>query len=144
MSDNHAVLRDVFQLLTGDKLGNGIARTVYECLLNHEWVVKVEEASRSFQNVIEWETWNSVRGTELEKWFAPCLHISPSGTVLVMARTTQVPEKKYPKLMPVFLTDFKRDNYGLYRGRVVCHDYGTNLLMEHGKSQRMRKPDWWR
>lgn len=44
--------------------------------------------------------------------------------------------------MPVFLTDFKPENFGLLNGRVVCHDYGNHLLHERGMSTAMRNAPW--
>lgn len=142
MSDNSTVHREAFWLLAGQQLGVGMSRKVYVCDLDREWVLKVEDDAGRFQNVMEWETWQAVKGTQFEKWFAPCHHISPSGSVLVMARTTPAVPAKYPKRMPVFLSDFKRSNYGLYKGRIVCHDYGTNLLMDWGKTTRLRAAHW--
>jgi hypothetical protein len=139
--DNQALHRDLVNMMCGERLGSGIGREVFVNSLDKTQVIKFEGNACSFQNVIEWETWKRVVGTEFERWFAPCISISPNGSVLIQARTT-VPTK-FPDQMPVFLTDFKRANYGVYKGRVVAHDYGTNLLMERGMSKRMRKPYWW-
>ncbi|SOY56850.1 hypothetical protein [Cupriavidus taiwanensis] len=141
MSDNSFIHRDAFNLLCGDRIGYGMSRSVFSSRLLPDCVVKVEEDAGRFQNIVEWETWQRVQGTDVEKWFAPCRWISPNGSVLVMARTT--PAIAYPEKMPVFLCDFKRTNYGLYDGRLVCHDYGTSLIFEHGMTKRMRKADWW-
>ncbi|WP_373379902.1 hypothetical protein [Cupriavidus nantongensis] len=141
MSDNTFIHRDAFNLLCGDRIGYGMSRSVFSSRLLPDCVVKVEEDAGRFQNVVEWETWQRVQGTDFEKWFAPCRWISPNGCVLVMARTT--PAVDFPEKMPVFLCDFKRTNYGLYDGRLVCHDYGTSLIFEHGMSKRMRKAEWW-
>lgn len=143
-ADDHgpAVLRDFFHMICGKKLGSGIARTVYENNFDKTGVVvKIEDVTQSFQNVIEWETWQRVKDTEFARWFAPCVGISPCGIVLVMART--MPATKFPDKLPVYLTDTKRTNYGIYKGRLVCHDYGTHLLMERGMTKRMRKANWW-
>lgn len=138
---NPTILRDAFHMLCGDEIGSGIGRRVFTCDLIPDCVVKIEENGGSFQNVVEWETWLRVKGTEHAKWFAPCRWIAPNGTVLVMERTQR--PGRYPEKMPVFLTDFKRTNYGMLKGRLVCHDYGTHLMFEHGMSKRMRKADWW-
>lgn len=90
--------------------------------------------------MMEWFVWNRVCGTIYEKWFAPVVQISPNGRILVMKRTTPLGE--LPNSMPAFFTDFKRANYGVYEGRIVCHDYGTTLLMENGMSKRMCKVIW--
>lgn len=141
MSDNTAIHRDAFHMLVEERLGSGIGRTVWSSEVLPGCVVKVEENARSFQNVIEFETWHRVKGTEFERWFAPCRWISPNGSVLVMERTTTA--TNFPARMPVFLTDFKRRNYGLLKGKLVCHDYGTNLLFERGMSRAMKRADWW-
>lgn len=141
--DDNVVHRDAFRMLTGKRLGGGMSREVYECELFPDCVVKVEDSAGFFQNVIEWETWSRVRGTAYERWFAPCRWISPNGSILIMARTTELREHELPKRMPVFLTDFKRQNYGRLGRQVVCHDYGTNLMFERGMTKRTRSASWW-
>ena len=32
-------------------------------------------------------------------------------------------------ISPNFFTDIKADNFGMFRGGFVCHDYGCNLAM---------------
>ena len=141
MSDiSPTVLRDVFWLLCGRELGRGAARIVYATKAFDEAVIKIEDGGGSFQNIIEWETWQVVKGTELERWFAPCIDISSCGTALIQARTVQ--PRNYPKQLPIFLTDTKRSNYGLYKGRFVCHDYGLHMLWEFGMSKRAKKAHW--
>lgn len=143
MSDNQLAHKEAFWLLADRLVGSGIDRQVYTSRLLPDCVIKVEEGSRSFQNVIEWETWQWVKDTAFKRWFAPCRFISPCGLVLVMERTTEPAIRQYPDKMPVFLTDFKRPNYGMLNGRLVCHDYGLHHLMDHGLSKRMRKANWW-
>jgi len=142
MSTLPSMHKEAFNLLCNDRIGGGIARQVWNSLLLPNSVVKVEENGGSFQNVMEWETWKRVKGTPAEKWFAPCEWISPNGSILIMAKTMQPHE--YPEQMPIFLCDFKRTNYGVYDGRLVCHDYGLNFSMEYGLfTKRMKKAEWW-
>lgn len=141
MSNNPAMHREAFQLLCGDLVGHGMSRKTFSSRVVPDCVIKVEEEGGMFQNVVEWETWNRVRDTPIEKWFAPCRWISPSGSVLIMDRT--VPAANYPDKMPAFLNDFKRTNFGLFNNRLVCHDYGHNMLFEHGMTKRMKKADWY-
>lgn len=150
MSYDHvpATHAQAFYLLCGKELGRGVSRIVYECKIDPTLVVKVEESSGWFQNVIEWETWKRVEDTPFAKWFAKPRFISDNSCIMVMERTYPVANpKQYPAQMPVFLCDFKRTNYGLAHNRegatIVCHDYGTNLLFEHGMSKRMRKAGWY-
>lgn len=142
MSDNPTIHRDAFNLLCDERIGSGMSRVVFSSLVLADCVIKVEEAAASFQNVMEWQAWQQVKDTEFAGWFAPCEWISPNGAVLVMKRTEPVASWSYPKRMPAFFTDFKRRNYGWLGGRLVCHDYGTALLMQVGLTKRMRRADW--
>jgi hypothetical protein len=128
--------------LLGKELGAGIARAAFVSDLDETIVIKVENSKGSFQNVIEWETWKRFKDDKsVARWLAPCVWISQSGGILMMKRT--MPLLRDPKQMPRFLCDFKRSNYGLLNGRVVCHDYGTNLLMRYGDKPVMRNVEWW-
>ena len=148
MRENSAMHREAFDLLCGDLLGRGMSRMVFASKLLPDCVVKVEEGAGQFQNVIEWETWQRVMGTPYSRWFAQCKWISPNGSVLIMERTRPPGLDDYPERMPVFLTDMKRTNYGMARSNgdiswLVCHDYGTSLLFEHGMTKRMKKANWY-
>jgi len=141
MSELALAHKELFWLIANREIGSGMSRKVWDSKVLSDSVIKVEEDSGCFQNVLEWEAWNAVKETAAAKWFAPCEWISPCGVVLIMAKTT--PTHKYPDRMPAFLADFKRPNYGMYKGRLVCHDYGTSLLMINGLTTRMRKVQWW-
>lgn len=140
LSDN--IKYEVWRLLANQHIGGGSARAVWSSLLLPDAVIKVEDNAQSFQNVMEWETWHRVKGTKFEKWFAPCLHISPNGSILVMAKTKLPGMSDLPEKMPAFLCDFKRTNYGLLNGALVCHDYGIPLMFNTGLSTRMQKANW--
>ena len=117
---------ELFAIACGKKLGQGFARSVYVLSANDDYVIKVETRAQSFQNVSEWETWSWVKEhPALAKWFAPCTDISPSGAFLVKRRVTPLRPRERPKKLPAFLCDLKIENFGLYKGRVVCCDYGT-------------------
>lgn len=153
MSDNSATFRQAFDLLCDEMIGRGMSRNVFSSKILPDCVIKVEEGSGQFQNVIEWETWQRVKDTPASRWFAACKWISPNGTLLVMERTRPPGMGDYPEKMPVFLCDFKRANFGLSQlpdvktgkptNTFVCHDYGTNLLFENGMSKRLRAANWW-
>ena len=140
MSDNASVHRDLFNMLCHDRIGYGMSRQVWSSKILPTSVVKVEDTAGKFQNVMEWEIWNWVKGTEFEKWFAPCEWISPNGMVLVMAKTT--PALVYPDKLPAFLTDTKKPNYGMLGNRFVCHDYGISTILSFGLTKRQRKVTW--
>lgn len=126
-----ATFEDAFNLLCGDKLGEGISRTVYECRLRPELVVKVESGvDRRFANVFEHAFWQDYRHQpKVAQWLAPCERISPDGRILLqrradpLARGYELPEK-----LPTFLTDHKESNFGLIDGRLVCLDYAITVL----------------
>lgn len=139
---NSTVERDFFNTLCGKRLGKGIGREVYECRLDPSLVIKIETGAGSFQNIVEWETWDEVVGTEFEKWFAPCVSISGAGVVLVQKKTKVISSNKLPDKMPSFLGDFKQGNFGMYKGHICAHDYGRTRLMEKGLTKRMRPVNW--
>jgi len=140
MSTNTNIHRDIFWMMCGTHLGGGMSRNVYECEIMKNCVIKVEETAYKFQNVIEWETWQQVKETDFAKWFAPCEYISPNGSILIMQRTKNALE--YPDKLPAFLTDTKKNNYGMLGKDFVCHDYGTNLVISAGLTKRFRRVNW--
>ena len=135
--------RDLFSLVVGAKLGQGAFREVYASKTNPKVVLKFETDDGNFDNILEHEVWNRVKDTEFAKWFAPVHHISDCGVILVQERTQPLAMSELPARIPAFFTDLKRQNWGRLNGRIVCHDYGRNLLMENGMTKRMRKADWW-
>lgn len=136
------IARDFIVMFLGKKLGNGIARDVYVHRFDPRLVIKIEETSGSFQNVREAHMWDEVGDFKpMAKWLAPVIAISPCGTVLIQRRAEPIALKDLPKQVPVFLTDIKRDNWGLLDGHPVCFDYGTTL-MTFGKKLKTKKADW--
>lgn len=135
---------DFFSLMCGEVLGHGRARTVYASKLDPTLVIKFEDGSGDFENIMEWETWSELSEYRpAAKWLAPCVDISPCGSVLLMRRTTPLSPDQYPKRIPNFLTDMKYTNFGMLDGRLVCHDYGRTLLMSKGASPKTRVAKWW-
>lgn len=124
------VAAEFFDHMVGDLLGSGADRTVFECAMDKTCVVKLGTTRGSFQNVHEWDLWQqhtAGKGTAVVNFLAPCVSISHSGNVLIQKRTKPVPfDWKLPKRIPVILTDLKRENWGIYKGRLVCHDYGRH------------------
>ena len=143
LGNGSAVISDFGHAFLGQRLGCGIGREVYEFLPDRSKVAKVETTTQSFQNIREWETWSELADTPHAKWLAPCRLISPCGIVLLMDRTEPVRERDMPARLPAWLSDLKRENYGILKGRFVCHDYGLNLLINHGAfAAKMVKRQW--
>lgn len=135
---------DFAAMFLGQVIGVGASRTVFENKLDRSTVIKVEQRSRSFHNVAEWDTWHNFEGTEIEKWLAPILDISPCGIYLIQRRTTPASVKDYPEKIPSFFTDNKYGNWGLYEDRLVCHDYANSKLYRPGAHKNLVKADWWK
>lgn len=134
----HSLACDLFDMVAGPKLGSGVSRVVYECYMRPRSVIKFENA-RTFQNVQEWQVWHEVQGTAYEKWFAPCYEISKCGRILIQGKTRPFKPGEVPKKVPSFFTDMKIGNWGMYKGKPVCHDYGIHLLIQRGMTCGMRK-----
>ena len=137
------IKNDFIKMFCGKLIGSGIHRQVYEHKYDDTLVIKIEYAdTKVFANIREWTTWCEVQyDTNIGKYFAPCFDISENGLVLLQKKTT--PMKKYPKEIPVFFTDTKVQNYGMYNGQFVCHDYAGNLSLQKGSTKRMTKAEWW-
>lgn len=136
---------DLLNMICGDKIGEGQYRTVFACHVNKDWVVKKEKDLNShYSNIHEYDLYSAFMDTPLRVWFAPVHWLSPRGLWLIQSRTQSIPDKLLPKLVPSIFCDFKRDNWGMLNGRVVCHDYGNNcvdsLSKTHGK--RLQKAAW--
>lgn len=141
--ESSLIHRDVSLLFTGHKISSGTSRTVYACRTSPDCVVKVESTSGSFDNIHEWAVWNHVKDTKYAKWFAPCVSISPTGSVLLMKKTECLRPDELPKEMPVFLWDFAIWNFGLYEDRLVCHDYGgLHNILSTGLTTRTKVVKW--
>lgn len=134
--------RDVYDLLVGDHIATGYTREVHACIAHPDCVVKLENNAKSFHNIYEHQVWEKVKDTKFAKWFAPVHSISSNGTVLIMKRTTKPRLEDLPAEIPAFFTDVKPENFGMYEGRIVCHDYGFHKLIERGLTKAMRKVDW--
>ena len=140
---NDKTFEDAFNLLCGAQIGDGIHRTVFECRIRPDLVVKVEDSEwRDFANVREmkfWVNWQHVKS--VVKWLAPCEFLSPDGRILLQkkARILTKDDPLLPKKLPRFLTDTKHSNYGVYEGRVVCVDYASTV---DSVETKRRKPEW--
>lgn len=142
---------DIVSMFRGELIGSGISRDVYafDSMIPKakRLVMKIErEDSGHFANVLEYKIWCIVRKTKWAKWFAPCVALSESGRILMQARTEPVSESsQWPDEMPAFLGDTKVNNYGVYKGRVVCHDYGLDSVLAmifNGKGPKMKSVEW--
>lgn len=138
-----SVMRECAALLCGERINWGQFRTVFECALDPDWVVKVEDGAGNFQNVLEWEAWQEFKDDKaIGKWLAPCHYISPTGIVLIQSKTMTMAESEYPKKVPAVFTDLKLQNWGRLPNtqRAVCHDYAK---LRRSTPVGMRGVKWW-
>jgi hypothetical protein len=112
--------------------------------------VRREGRNYRFQNIIEYETWQTVVGTDASRWFAECKWISPTGRILIQERTRTPAPSEFVERVPVWFTDLKRTNWGMAssvkprKQWLVCHDYGTSLMLQEGtRTKRTRKAEWY-
>ena len=139
-SDRLTSFREIEALLCGKFIGSGASRHVYECQLDETRVIK-HETEATFQNIIEWETWSRVRDSRISKWFAPCYALSPNGHYLVQAKVEPLRAGQTPKRVPAILSDCRRENFGLFEGRIVCCDYGS-MLARISETPRLVRVKW--
>lgn len=116
-------LAQVHKAVAGKIIGVGQYRDVYALKGNSNYVIKFHRFRDDgrFCNVTEYVNYNNCNGLKLQKWLAPVEACAENGLWLIMARTT--PIKKLPNKIPSALYDLKPENFGMYKGRVVCHDY---------------------
>lgn len=142
MNDNETYL-DMFNFACGQLLGEGVSRKTFVCRFNDSFVLKVEtpQVWRGFDNVREWEFWRDNQGNKaITKWLCPCQTLSPDGRILMQHRAQPLPsDYVMPEKIPEFLTDLKRENFGLYRGKLVCVDYALTIIKV---SAKLTKAKW--
>lgn len=124
------ITHEFINLFLGELIGEGQYRKVYASRIDPNLVIKVEFGARDFSNVQEWEIWRNTYPEKWKRWFAPCLFISDCGSILLQQRVT--PVTKLPAQIPSFFTDLKLSNWGHYKGRVVCCDYGNHKFFSDG------------
>lgn len=138
MLNNHIVLYEFLRCMTGDLIGEGCYRYVFDNPFNKKQVIKIDMGETN-SNTIEWDLWNTIKLIpDLAKWFAPCIKMSPCGRVLIMEKAdTSKGIDAYPKKIPSFFMDIKTQNFGFINTKLVCIDYGLNLLYVTGEKYKM-------
>lgn len=129
----------ILSLFIGDQLGSGASRRVYEIKGDDKRVLKVEYVGKTFNNQTEWLVWEVVKEWPISDWFAPCYEIDNYGSVLIQARTKPFKSSKEfhaavrttrGGVIPAVFDDVHYANFGIYDGRVTCHDYGYHKFFE--------------
>ena len=134
---------ELLSSLLGVRLGRGISREVFVREFDESMVIKIEDLEKGyFANVAEFQIWNQVVGTPYARWFAPSRSLSLGGRLLMQARTLPPAIRDLPAEIPAIFSDVKIENFGMYEGRLVCHDYAFLSNRFFSKKVRMRKASW--
>lgn len=119
---NHPFLAmDALRLIFGDKISSGQYRDVYDYKPKRGYVIKVTHYQEYNWN--EYNIWQEVKDAPYKKWFAPVLDISAGGHFLIMKKAKQPTAAKFPKRIPNFFTDLKKENFGFIGNQFVALDY---------------------
>ena len=133
---------DLFRLLCGELIGEGQFRKVFACNIMPDCVVKIDTRS-NWSNVGEMEMWDELRGSPLARWLAPVEWLSAGGIWLIQKRTQPIKAEQLPRRIPDIFADLKPENWGLLKGRPVCHDYGNHNAYTVAKRRaRLRAVRW--
>jgi hypothetical protein len=130
-----------------DLVGEGRRRRVYVHPDNPDLVVKIAKTDlgktwagprnkgrpkrreANYSNPGEWAVWNRVKGTDLERWFVPCVSISADGLELVQHRAEI--DKGIPQGLPEWLyADASWHGFGIWNGSPRLVDYAHHKIME--------------
>lgn len=121
------------KLAFGSCIGSGASRRVYAVSYDPTLVLKIEHTGQTFHNQTEWLIWQEIKSWPISDWFAPCVDIDGYGNVLIQKRTTPFDSHDEFKaaltttrggVIPSVFDDIHYANFGMFDGRVTCHDYG--------------------
>jgi len=133
---------ETLAFICGNLLGSGYYRDVFEYNLDPKYVVKIQRDDAKFNNIVEWEIWNTVSYGSYKKHFAPCTWILGNGRILIQRKTTPISKRKpAPEKIPNFFTDVKDSNFGWIGNQFVAHDYDYTLvkLVDFGLTNKEKK-----
>lgn len=141
--DDKIITRELANFFLGDYIGCGISRYVFNFAHNSKYVVKVD-ASDLNANVLENDIWDRVKNDpKLNSWFAPVVSLSRCGRIMLQQKCkTGVSDNLYPKFVPEFFQDKKYENWGMYRGKIVCFDY-PSVKMFNPTRFKLVKSNFW-
>lgn len=141
-----AMADEILKSLIGYRIGRGVSREVFEMSHNPDLVLKIENMSKGwFANIAEYQTWNSVKGTPYERWFAPVHSLTVGGLMLVQSKTKPPAVRDLPAEIPAVFSDVGMKNFGMFEGRLVCHDYAlmqNRFWLNPKQKMKMQKAFW--
>ena len=130
-------------LIAGDPLGKGGARTGYAHPTDARKVIKVVHGPFVGPNLIEWFVWNWIKDTDLAALFGECFAVSETGKYLVMERLDSIPKDTVTPTLPAWVRDVWSNNFGQNADGVVkIRDY-ANVSMSETLAGAPRTPTGW-
>jgi len=144
-SDDIGGLADANAYFFGELIGEGDHRRVYAVKGTNDYVFKVAKPRSIWANFAEYDFWDAMKNTALEKYIAPCQSISPGGRILCMRRAARLARPcEVPKMLPRCFSDTHRGNIGILDGKAVVIDYGIHAARFHGiDPKKMYKTHAW-
>lgn len=145
--DDIVVTTDIFNLLCGDEIGEGIGRKVFQHNMDKNLVVKIATTQEGVRcNSNEYVLWEEIQGLKgnlawVKDWFAPVVAISENANILIMKKTQEKEGKKRPTEVPNFFMDVHYGNFGWIGNKFLCHDYGV-IFGFINYSKKFVKIDW--
>lgn len=151
IAEDPVFILDMNDTLLGESIGEGQYRSVYTCKLNPKLVIKVQKDPGQSNNIVEFDTWQQLQwvNPRIRDWFMPCNWCSQNGRFLVQPKGKDIPiETGRRKIkVPEFLTDVKRENFKLYKGKMVIVDYDFTIFklfdLHHNFKMREITQDEW-
>lgn len=143
---DYLLLGDMLTLFLGGNIGEGTTRVVYNYPPDKRYVIKIDKELKGFNNIREYELWNDLKYMDHKslEFLAPIYQISEGGKWMLQRKTTPIKDfKHFPKRIPGFLNDVKIENWGMLGGKLVCHDYANNKIVENGINTNYVKPNFW-
>lgn len=127
----------------GKYLGSGVSRHVFEYALDTSYVIKIDVSNYN-ANAMEHAIWETVEYVpKLAQWFAPVKRMSTNARIMMQKKADVNKDLAlYPKSVPAFFTDIKDSNYGFIKGKFVCVDYASTLLLDLVDNYKMKKVNW--
>ena len=132
--------------LIGDYKDYGRYRRVHYCPHNDEWVIKIEHLIATepydFMNAHEFNLYAKFKYFKkygpkytpsiyppktvdhVLRWLAPCYYISKNSRIIIQQQVDLCDNDEFKQTkIPTWLSDTFYDNFGWYKGKLVCFDY---------------------
>lgn len=111
----------------GRMLGSGGHRDVYEFKVDPAVVVKVAKSNRKItSNRQEWDAWQTLKDTDEAQFLVPCIAIADDNKWMLQAKALPTDRCFAGQEVRPWMNDMAPKNCGIYNGRLVAVDYGSD------------------